>query len=70
MSIASGGRAWIEPTITRHESMVAMTLHPIPAEAVELAVAASMVMMQIGGSQGMFPGGGGPEAPPEQQLFY
>lgn len=72
MSITVGGRAWIEPTITRHESMVAMTLHPLPAEAVELAMAASMVMMQIGGSQGFFPGPGGPVPPPEieQQIFY
>ena len=66
-----GRRPWIEPSITRHESMVAMTLHPLPAETVQLAVTASLVMMQIGGSQGFFPGGGGPEAPKGvDEIFY
>ena len=66
-----GRRTWIEPIVTRHESMVAMTLHPLPAETAQLAVLASMVMMQIGGSQGMFPGGGGPEAPKGvDEIFY
>ena len=73
MSPTVGARPWIEPTITRHESMVAMTLHPLPAEAAQVAVLASMVMLQIGGSQGFFPGPGGPQPMPpdfDQQIFY
>ena len=73
MNTAVGARPWIEPTITRHASMVAMTLHPLPAETAQIAMLASMVMLQIGGSQGFFPGPGGPQAPPEdfdQQIFY
>ena len=53
--------------------MVAMTLHPLPAETAQVAMLASMVMLQIGGSQGFFPGPGSPQAPPEnfdQQIFY
>lgn len=57
---------WEEPLLTHHRSLVALTLAPLPPEVVEIAMAASMVMMQIGGnfSTGMFPGGGDPSAPP------
>jgi len=53
---------WEEPLLTHHRSLVALTLAPLPPEVIELAMAASMVMMQIGGSSGFFPGS---EAPPE-----
>ena len=47
---------WEEPSLTHHRSLVALTLAPLPPEVVELAMTASMVMMQIGGSSGFFPG--------------
>ena len=53
---------WEEPVLTHHRSLVALTLAPLPPEVIELAMTASMVMMQIGGSSGFFPGS---EAPPE-----
>lgn len=57
---------WEEPVLTHHRSLVALTLAPLPPEVIELAMTASMVMMQIGGSSGFFPGAGEPVdgAPP------
>ena len=57
---------WEEPVLTHHRSLVSLTLAPLPPEVLEIAMTASMVMMQIGGefSTGMFPGSGDPSAPP------
>ena len=62
-------KAWIEPTLVRHQSLVAVTRAPLSPEMLEAAMTASMVMMQIGGSQGFFvapgaePPGFDPNAP-------
>lgn len=47
-------KPWSEPTLTRHESLMAVTRTPLSPEMIEVAITASMVMMQIGGSQGFY----------------
>jgi hypothetical protein len=63
-------RHWQEPTLARHQSLMAVTRAPLSPEMIEVAMTASMVMMQIGGSQGFFvapgfqPDPNDPNAPP------
>ena len=65
-------KPWSEPTLIRHESLMAVTRAPLSPEMVEVAITASMVMMQIGGSQGFYVSPGGdpqnldPNGPPTQ----
>ena len=62
-------RQWHEPVLIRHQSLMAVTRAPLSPEMVEAAMTASMVMLQIGGSQGLFiapgdPQSADPNAPP------
>ena len=56
----AGPRPWVEPTLTRHESMTALTRHqdvpvPGPGEVDDPAADSMMRALAVPGSQGFFP---------------
>lgn len=59
-------KEWRLPVLRRHQSMTTLTRASVPGDVTAIAMAASMVMMQIGGSQGFFPAPP-PGAPPGTQ---